>query len=156
MCIYEQLIEFEETSQQQDTFYNQQIDECTYCSFDRFTTILQQLPLDRHLSALHAAVRCMNRKVLKKYLPDHLDQVVPVLLYCCQLNYDAFVKFLAKWLTQYPEQCNITLPQKHIAVWWAFRNRNHELAAYLIIEFQLSYTQEQMDIHFTELNPVFI
>ncbi len=153
MSVYDHFLEIQEQVIQQELYYNQLIDECCTCTAERFEMILQQLPSTYHNTALNASIRCMNRKVLKKYLPNHPEVIPFVLLYCCQLDYSALIKFLVTWIKKYDQDHLLSRSNKNCCIWWCFRNRNIELSGYLMMEWTITYEKEEFDNHFIEVVP---
>jgi hypothetical protein len=151
--IYERLIELQDEDNNRQTYYLQLIDECCICTFDRFQEIQKILPLEQKSSALNASLRCMNRKVLKKYIPEHPELISSIFVYSCQLNYDAFVKFLVTWIDKYEQHHLISDSQKHCSIWWCFRNRNSELAAFLIFHWNMNISESEFEHMYIEIVP---
>jgi hypothetical protein len=114
------------SQQSQESLYHQWIDECSNCSLERFQDILQALPTEWKLSAVHTAVRHFNRPALKWYL-NHSSRGIPdILLYCCQLNYVELIMYLGQSIFKYQLQDLLTEDEKYSCIWWSFSSSKHK------------------------------
>jgi len=126
------------SQQSQESLYRQWIDECSNCSLERFQYILQALPSEWKLSAVHTAVRHFNRPALKWYL-NHSSRGIPdILLYCCQLNYVELIMYLGQTIFRYQLQDLLTEDEKYSCIWWLFHHQNTKACVALIIYLQLN------------------
>ena len=107
-----------DTQQTQESLYHQWIDECSTCSLPRFQDILQALPSEWKLSAVHTAVRHFNRPALKWYLNQSPRGIPDILLYCCQLNYVELIMYLGQSIFKYQLQDLLTEDEKYSCIWY--------------------------------------
>ena len=127
-----------DTQQTQESLYHQWIDECSTCSLPRFQDILQALPSEWKLSAVHTAVRHFNRPALKWYL-NHSPRGIPeILMSCCQLNYSDVILYLTEYIFRHQLQDLLTEEERHACVWWSFHHQNTKTIVPLMIHLQLN------------------
>ena len=133
-----------DTQQTQESLYHQWIDECSTCSLPRFQDILQALPSEWKLSAVHTAVRHFNRPALKWYLNQSPRGIPDILLYCCQLNYVELIMYLGQSIYRYQLQDLLTEDEKYSCIWWSFHHRNTKIIVALMIYLQVKDSFETL------------
>ena len=133
-----------DTQQTQESLYHQWIDECSTCSLPRFQHILQALPSEWKLSAVHTAVRHLNRPALKWYLNQSPRGIPDILLYCCQLNYVELIMYLGQSIFKYQLQDLLTEDEKYSCIWWSFHHQNTKIIVALMIYLQVKDSFETL------------
>ncbi len=121
----------------QDTLHRQRIEECYTCDLDRFQQILEGLPSEWRLSAVHAAIRHSNKPLVKWYLNESPRAIPEVLLYACQLNITDLVLYMSEYVFVHKLQDLLTHEEKYSCVWWSFHYQNVKVTAALLIYLHL-------------------